>query len=184
MKFHDFVASTFDTVPPPTDQELSECSCDECRHGVSRFVGKEWRTLRSKDVATDQGDANINQLSTRAFHYFLPGFMILALKSHVDSFWIASNILERLASSDSGVGSLKVVQVTINQLSQVQRGVVAQFIERLRGDEQFCPVILASAQENLITGVAKPYPQQEVSDWAQSRLNAHPKPPDLASRRV
>jgi hypothetical protein len=173
----------FACVPYPGDEALTECPCEECRWGVGRFVGKDWQTLRFKDAVSDQDDANIKLLSPTAFQYFLPGLMRLALKSHVDSFWIAMRILDRLTSSDQRMEILKEAQTAIDHLSPEQREVVAQFIERLRGDEDISPVILASAYQNVTTGNAKPYSQRELEEWVRSRLAALRKlnRPDIPS---
>lgn len=170
MGLHELFDSAFVDIPYPGDEALTECPCDECRWGVGRFIGKDWRTLRFKDAVSDQSDANISFLSPAAFHYFLPGLMRLALKRHVDSFWIADQILGRLTACDQMSEKLKYVQTNLDRLSPEQRGVVARFTERLRDDEDISPVILASAHENVRTGIARPYSQRELEEWVRSRL--------------
>src|SRR5262249_36736479 len=88
------IRAAFPKTSHPGDHILSDCWCDECAWSVRNLRGKSWKQLRVEDISGDGGN-----LSLRAFCYYLPGLMCLAVQ-HPDELSLASTIIGGFIASD------------------------------------------------------------------------------------
>lgn len=168
MTLRDEVTFAFSKVPPPGDEALTSCDCEECRWEVGRFRGKRWNRLGPDDFGAEDGGANVALLTPAAFHYFLPGLILVALDHPEERGIILHKVICRLAASDrEGEASRAEVDRFIGRLSGRQRRVLVEFIRRAEGSEPHVPMIWQSAVANLIDGVARPYNFVAALRWVE-----------------
>jgi hypothetical protein len=151
------VINAFAKTPRPEDRSLCACACDECQWGVSKFKGKTWSRLQLSDFGADDGDANIALLTAEAFHYFLPGLLLLVLDSQ-DAGWLLDRIVERLTFSDRASDDRRArVQRDIKHLSSRQRRALHDVLTHLEPSIPHSPLVWKSLMSGLQGGDAIPY---------------------------
>jgi hypothetical protein len=166
MTQRDEVMIAFSKVPYPGDEALTPCGCDECRWEVGRLRGKKWTRLGLDDFGAGDGEANVALLTPAAFHYFLPGLMLVALDHSEARGDILGKVIHRITASDrEGKAARAKVDQVINRLSGRQRQVLADLIRQAEGSEPHVPAIWQSAIANLIDGIATPYDHGTVERW-------------------
>ncbi len=177
MSPRDEVMFAFSKVPYPGDDALACCGCDECRWEVAQLRGKKWTRLSLDDFAA----ANFGLLTPAAFHYFLPGLILLALDHPALLGEIVGTVVRRLTVSDrEGDGARAQVDHGIKRLSSRQRRVVIDVIRQAEGRAPHVPAIWQSALMNLIDGAATPYSQTAVERWLREQTgggSGQPQPP-------
>lgn len=166
MSLRDEAMIAFSKVPYPGDEALTSCDCDECRWEVGRLRGKKWTRLSLDDFGAGDGAANVALLTPAAFHYFLPGLILLALDHPGMTGDILGMVVRRLTASDrEGEAARAKVDQVIKRLSGRQRRVLIELILQAEGSEPHVPAIWQSAITNLIDGVATPYDYSTVERW-------------------
>ncbi len=151
------VINAFAKTPRPEDRSLCACACAECQWEISRFKGKTWSQLQLSDFGADDGDANIALLTAEAFHYFLPGLLLLVLENQ-DSDWLWDRIVGRLTFSDREADDRRArVQTDIQYLSPRQRSALVDVVRHLEPSTPHSPVIWQSLMSSLQDGDAVPY---------------------------
>jgi hypothetical protein len=164
MGLREEIQYAFAKTPYPGDQALTSCSCEEYQWEVCRFRGKKWSRLTLEDVSCGDG-GNVVYLTPAAFHYFLPGLMLLVLDHGLESGTLDCSIVSRFAASDRDEEGIKRVAKMINRLSLRQRRVIVDFLRHLEPTGFQVPEVLRSAIENLHSGDARPYSQEAVEQW-------------------
>jgi hypothetical protein len=168
MELLQAIEAAFAAVPHPGENLLEGCHCDECRWSVSRFVGKDWRSLSHEDAVSDQPDAVIANLSPSAFRFFLPGLMRLAIQHEDEGDMIDFDIEACLTVSDASrdlAAELARIQRRLDLLNEDQRRSIIGFLEHLQAGGSHIPEVLRSASQNVSSGVARPYSQHLAAEW-------------------
>lgn len=80
------IITAFSDVQYPVDK-IAPHDCDECREVEADFSGKDWKTIESEVLEENQG--NMSLMSPKAFHYFLPAYLMRAL----DKFSVVDDLL-------------------------------------------------------------------------------------------
>jgi hypothetical protein len=105
------VESAFAEVPPPDcNDKISNpnCACGECGRLRDAFRGRDWR-----EVATDADTIDNHYpclMSPRAFHYYVPAYLISFLLDE-----------EEYDIPDMIIGSIENVPYLGNELTQAQK---------------------------------------------------------------
>lgn len=171
MSLRQEVLIAFSKTPHPGDESLTSCGCDECQREVGRFKGKKWSRLSIDDVVTDNGDANVNFLTPAAFHYFLPGLILISLDHPEVSERILDTIVLRLVVADrESEDRQKGVEETIKRLTARQKHLLIAVIQQAEDVEPHVPEIWLSAITNLRDGVITPYSQDVVERWLAEKF--------------
>ena len=167
----DEVIIAFSKTPYPGDEALTACSCDECRGEVSRFEGKKWSRLSLQDLREGDCGASIPSLTPTAFHYFLPGLLIVALDNPDIQTLLLGRVIRRLVVSDrAGEARRRNVEQIHKRLSSRQRQVLVDVMRQVEDSVPHDPVTWNSALGNLIGGTVIPYSQASADLWLQERL--------------
>jgi len=82
MSVRESIATAFEAVPYPGDDDIALHECPECRQIREDLRGKSSQVL-ADDVLERRCDS-LPLLSPTAFHYFVPAYMFYSL-SHPDS---------------------------------------------------------------------------------------------------
>ncbi len=166
MGLRDDVMAAFSRVPYPGDEALTSCDCDDCRWEVAQFRGKKWTRLSLDDFGAEDGDANEARLTPAAFHYFLPGLILLALDHPEAASSILGKVIRRFTVSDVERESArsKANQI-LRRLSARQRQVLVEVIRGAGESVPHVPVIWQSAVANLMDGAVTPYASEMVDRW-------------------
>ena len=93
------IINAFANTPHPGDRRLCNCDCEECQWEIALFKNKKWSRLNLDDFGAEDGNASIQLLTAEAFHYFLPGLLLLSI-DHPDAGWLVNQIVSRLTVSD------------------------------------------------------------------------------------
>src|SRR5690606_11299552 len=118
--------------PLPGDDRLCACDCDECQWEIANFKNKKWSRLQPSDFDAENGGANVSFLTPEALHYFMPGFLLLAI-DHPEFDWLLSRTFSRLVISDSASEkSREHVRKLFTRLSLAQRAVLFSVLEHER----------------------------------------------------
>jgi hypothetical protein len=164
----DLLAETraaFPAAPYPGDAMLSHCWCEECVWSVRNLRGKPWTQLRIEDGVGGEGGF----LSDRAFHYYLPGLLCLALQ-HPDETHLASEINARLVVLDRAAPTeAEVVVERVRRLTPRQRVVIVRFLIRLSDQGWQAPVLTEAALSAVRDGQVMPVDSEELMRWCRSR---------------
>jgi hypothetical protein len=171
-------------VPCPGDEALTSRNGDECRWEVGRLRGKEWTRLSLDDFGANDGAANVALLTPAAFHYFLPGLILLALDHPGMAGDILGKVVRRLTASDrEGEAARAKVDQVIKRLSGRQRRVLIDLIRQAEGSGPHVPAIWRSAIMNLIDGVATPYDYGAVERWHSEEYGGRSGLPPASGER-
>jgi hypothetical protein len=125
------VINAFSKTPHPGDERLCSCHCEECQWEVTRFKGKKWTQLTLDDLATGGrgGEANVFLLTAEAFHYFLPG-LVLLIDVNEGMEWLVRDVVSRLVVSDRHTESRREsVGNVIRKMNPEQRSVLLPVVE-------------------------------------------------------
>lgn len=183
MRQREEIQGAFSKTPYPGDEALRACPCEECRWEVRCFRGKRWSRLRPEDVSAADG-GNVAALTPAAFHYFLPGFLLLILDQPEEVGTLVHSIIDRLATSDrEGDEGLQRVNRNIKQLTMRQRRVLASFLNLLREKEPHVPEVWRSAIENLLSKKVQSYSQATVEQWLAEKCGWHQPPASRAGHQ-
>jgi hypothetical protein len=164
MAIREDIIHAFSKTPYPGDEALTECSCPECRWEVQGFVGKRWSRITLADFVDEE--ARIPALSPAAFHYFLPGLMLLVLDHLAEAEFLQSWIIDRFTCPDYRVErQLPRVNNTLRRLTARQREVVVAFIRDIEPNACLVPEILRATIAGLQSGEAQPYSLTVVQEW-------------------
>ncbi len=166
MSLRQDVMIAFSKVHHPGDDSLTVCPCDECQWEVARFKGKKWSRLSLADVSTES--ANIFLLTPAAFHYFLPGLLLLIL-DHPDADSLLGRIISRLVVSDQASEAERAnVEQFVSRLSARQRQVLVEIVRQAHDSASYSPVVWNSAIANLRGDVVSPYSSEALEQWCIS----------------
>jgi hypothetical protein len=158
------IRAAFPATPYPGDATLSDCWCEECAWSLRNLRGKSWKQLRVEDVGGDGG-----YLSHKAFRYYLPGLLCLAVQ-HPDELDLSCEINARLLISDKDASKdAAEVQETVRRLSTRQRGVMSRFLLWLRDQGWQAPMLIEAALRAVRDGQVEPYDSDELMRWCRSR---------------
>ena len=158
------IRAAFPASPYPGDPVLSDCWCEECEFSVRNLRGKSWKQLRLEDFNGENA-----QLSPRAFHYYLPGLLCLAVQ-HADELSLACEVNARLVVSDLDPPERSVaVQETVSRLSMKQRRAVARFLQWLAGQGWQAPLLVETALKAVRDRRVEPYSHEKLTAWCRSR---------------
>jgi hypothetical protein len=158
------IRAAFPAAPYPGDVSLSDCRSNECEWSVRSLRGKSWMQLRVEDVG---GDGAF--LSVRAFRYYLPGLLCVALQ-HPDATHLASEINARfVVLARAPPAATEVVLETVLRLSLRQRGVIARFLLWLNEQGWQAPVLIEAALRAVRDGQVIPVIYEELMRWCRSR---------------
>jgi hypothetical protein len=164
----DLLAETRAAFPAshyPGDAMLSDCWCEECEWSVRNLRGKSWTQLRVEDGVGGEGAF----LSVRAFRYYLPGLLCLALQ-HPDETHLASVINARLVVLDRAAPmEAEVILETVRRLTPRQRGVIVRFLTWLSDQGWQAPVLTEAALRAVRDGQVMPVNSEELMRWCRSR---------------
>jgi hypothetical protein len=167
MSLRDEIQYAFAKTPYPGDDALTSCACEECQYSVRRFRGKKWSRLTLADVGDDQG--NVASLTPPAFHYFLPGLLLLVLDQGEQSGSLLHSIADRFAIGDLNVDRNKdgITRVgkMIQRLSHRQRQALADFFRYFESTPLYVPEVMYSAIGNLLSGEVRPYSHRAFEQW-------------------
>jgi hypothetical protein len=156
------VINAFAKTPRPEDRSLCACTCAECQWDISKFKGKTWSRLQLSDFGAEDGDANIAVLTAEAFHYFLPGLLLLVLDSQ-DAGWLLDRIVGRLTFSDREADDRRArVHKDIKHLSPRQRRALVDVLGHLEPSIPHSPVVWQSLMSSLHRSDAVPYSFAEL----------------------
>jgi hypothetical protein len=151
------VINAFAKTHRPADHSLCACDCAECQWDISKFKGKTWSRLQMSDFGADDGDANIALLTPEAFHYFLPGFLLLVLDNQ-DARWLLDRIVDRLTISDREADDRRArLHQDIKYLSPRQKQSLVDVFGHLEPSVPHASVIWQSLISSLKAGDAIPY---------------------------
>jgi hypothetical protein len=158
------IRAAFPLSPYPGDAVLSDCWCEECAFSVRNLRGKSWRQLRLDDFNGEN-----SHLSLRAFRYYLPGLLCLAVQ-HPDELNLACEVNARLVVSDREAPERTTeVQETVGRLSAKQGRVVARFLQWLAGQAWQAPVLVEAALRAVRDRSVEPYRHEELMAWCRAR---------------
>jgi hypothetical protein len=157
MALRDEVLFAFSKTPYPGDDALTSCNCDDCRWEVARLRGKKWTRLSLDDFGAEDGDSNVTLLTPAAFHYYLPGLLLLVLDHPEETEgWLLSSVISRLTIPENADAATRsTVEGIITRLSTRQREVLVALIEHVPAADH--PVRVQSALSNLRDGAVSPY---------------------------
>ena len=156
MSLRDKIVFAFSRTPYPGDNALTSCNCEDCRWEVARLRGKKWTRLTLDDFGAEDGDANVALLLPAAFHYYLPGLLLLLVDHPEAQDWLLDRVLSRLAVPAIADAELRSrVEGIVKRLSAEQREAVTAVIEQVTANEQ--AIHVQSALSNLRDGAVTPY---------------------------
>jgi hypothetical protein len=159
------IRAAFPAAPYPGDATLSDCWCDECAWSLRNLRGKSWMRLRVEDGVGGEGAF----LSVRAFRYYLPGLLCLAVQ-HPDEYSLSSRVNEGLVVSDgAATKEAEAVRETVHRLSPRQRGVLARFLFWLDGQGWQAPILIEAALGAVREDRVTPFDLEELMRWCRSR---------------
>jgi hypothetical protein len=158
------IRAAFPALSYPGDAVLSDCWCDECEFSVRNLRGKSWRQVRLEDFNGENA-----QMSPRAFRYYLPGLLCLAVQ-HPDELDLACEVNARLIVSDLDPPErAKAIRETLSRLSVRQRRAVARFLQWLGGQGWQAPILVEAALKAVKGRRVEPYSHGELMAWCQTR---------------
>jgi len=164
MVLIDDIRAAFPTSPYPGDHILSNCWCDDCEFSVRNLRGKSWKQLRLEDFNGESAD-----MSLRAFRYYLPGLMCLAVQNPDDSS-LSSMVGSRFIVSDvEPLARMAEVQETVNRLSMQQRRAVASFFQWMACQERQSPLLVEAAMKSVMSRRVEPYRHNELLAYYSNR---------------
>lgn len=73
------ILAAFSAVPPPDEKDITPCGCEECQLIQADLKDQHWQTL--PDDTLERHHDSLSLLSPRAFCFFLPSYLLAALKS-------------------------------------------------------------------------------------------------------
>jgi hypothetical protein len=175
MALREEILYAFSKTPRPTDGDLTSCPCDECQWEVRRFRGQTWIRLTWEDLGED---GNVFFLTPEAFHYFLPGLMLLALDDPEDGSGLLGKIVSRIVISDraseqdrEGAGRI------LKRLSPRQRQLLIDLLRQSEDTAPHIPAIWGSAIRNLSGRNVSSYAQADIEQWLVAHGLKRPEPP-------
>jgi hypothetical protein len=133
MSVRESIASAFKEVPYPGDDQIALHECAECRQIRDDLRGKSLQVLA--DGVLERRFDSLPLLSSIAFHYFVPAYMLYSL-SHPDS-EVAFFTFQGL-----GIAGIDAIDLERFRLfSRQQREAVIAFLEffkshKINGDDQ------------------------------------------------
>jgi len=130
------IALAFTNVSYPK-AEIAPHDCDECREVSRTFANQDWKTISSKILEENYG--NISLLSSEAFHYFLPAFLIYSLNNFNDNFVCEFTIYSVSPSKKDIKERLDFWQYKFEHFSLEQINVVYEFLDlvEMKKDDYF-----------------------------------------------
>jgi len=157
MSLRDEVLFAFSRTSYPGDDALTSCNCEDCRWEVARLRGKKWTRLSLDDFGAEDGNANVALLLPAAFHYYLPGLLLLLLDHPEETQgWLLDRVLSRLTIPETAdAGWRTKVEGIVKRLSARQREVAIAVIEQAKPPNHGLHV--QSALSNLRDGAVTPY---------------------------
>ncbi len=162
------IRAAFPAKPYPGNATLSDCWCEECEWSVRNLRGKSWMQLQVEDGVGVEGAI----LSYRAFRYYLPGLLCLAVQ-HPDESHLASEINGRLVVLDRDVPErAEAVRETVHRLSPRQRGVVARFLLWIGDQGWQAPILIEAALRAVRDGQVVPISLDELMRWNRSQMSS------------
>jgi hypothetical protein len=160
------IRAAFPASPYPGDAILSDCWCDECAFGVRNLRGKSWKELRLDDFNGEN-----DHLSPRAFRYYLPALLCLAVQ-HPDDLKLSCEVNSRLIISDLAPPQRsKQVRETITSLSLRQRRVLVRFLRWLGDQGWQAPVLVDAAVKAVWDKRVEPFSHEEVMAWCRAQAS-------------
>ncbi len=121
--------AAFSKVPRPAEDALTDCDCDESQFEVAGFWGKTWFRLGLDDFHGEVGDANEAFLTPAAFHYFLPGLILLAIDHPECREHLLASIVRCLVPLEhEGEAGRDRVAPYFNRLSPRQKRVIGELL--------------------------------------------------------
>ncbi len=158
------IRAAFPSAPFPGDGILSDCWCEECAWSVRNLRGKSWKQLRVEDIGGDGGS-----LSARAFRYYLPGMLCLAVQ-HPEDLSLASEINARLVASDLDPPErVESVRETVSRLSPRQRRVVVRFLRWVGHQGWQAPMLIDAALSAVGDRGVELYSQEGLMAWCRAQ---------------
>jgi hypothetical protein len=166
MSSREAVLYAFSRTPPPGEDALTSCNCEECRWDVARLRGKKWTRLSPDDFGASDGGANFALLTPSAFHYYLPGLLLLALDHPDLAPEFIAKIINRLTAPDSTAEArLPRIAQLIKRLTLRQREVLVEFLHQAAPSTPHVPPIWEAAIASLIGGSPSFYSATAVDQW-------------------
>ncbi len=79
------IEGAFPVGEPPSDHELRNDHCSECKETIGRFIGKRWPDVSVADLS---GNPSPALLTAAGFRYYLPAMMLRSMeaKTRLDCF--------------------------------------------------------------------------------------------------
>lgn len=184
MDLRNEVMIAFSKVAYPGDDRLTACGCEECRWEVGRFRGKRWNRLTLDDFGALDGGANFALLTPAAFHYFLPGLLMLALDDLKTGRYLLDQVIGRITASDrEGEQARREAEQVVKRLTLRQRQVLVALLRQAEGPIPDVPVIWLSAIVNLTDGIVAPYAHDSVERWLAEKYGGRSGYPQAAKVR-
>lgn len=151
------VINAFAKTPHPGDHSLCKCDCDECQWEIATFKSKRWSRLGLTDFCPQDGNANVALLTAEAFHYFLPGLVLLTI-DNPGADWLVGRIVNRFTVSDQESDDrLQRVRKDISRLSPAQRQAMISVARHWQAAGVLTPVVGQSLIAGLHDSDVVPY---------------------------
>jgi rubrerythrin len=82
MGLKETIKKAFADVPYPGDNNITRCPyhCAECRRVAEFFKGKDWNGQPAEELRGNH--VALSLFTPEAFHYFLPGYMLVSLDTY------------------------------------------------------------------------------------------------------
>ena len=168
--------NAFAKVLHPGDAALCFCPCGECQWQVAEFKGKKWSQLKVDDFGVEKEGANVALLTPTAFHYFLPGLVLLTL-DNPDGVWLVDRIIHRLIASHQDTEEHRSsVQDVIKRLSTRQRAALIDAVATWRLMVICAPTIWECLIATLRDGKVTQYSVSAIEDYNGKLLASHLRP--------
>lgn len=157
----------FADVEYPGDGALGISSPSEWDSMLRRLRGKNWRAVTVDDFDAQGGlEEGVQALSLKAFIYYLPGLVRIALSDQNSRYAVSHALLSMFTWPDNLNRTPDQQNRVIAALSPARRSFLISFLEEMQLlDSCLCSVLVDSAKTNLRAGNVTPYQQADVDRW-------------------
>ena len=124
---------TFPLDTPPSQNEITECDCWECKEIRAKFQKIAWWLAEPELLKSE--DVELTLFSPKAFHYFFPAYMLISLESFVPENPILYKAVSALSPTKTPPDDAHYLK-RVSQFTATQVKVIIQFLELILQDER------------------------------------------------
>jgi hypothetical protein len=129
------IIEAFAPAERPSKKHIATHECEECGELRETFADLEWNSIPAEII-----DSNFGQLplfSARAYHYFLPAYILRCLDEFDSSNMVCEFTIYSLSPSLSTQEDRKWFSERQRQFTETQRGAITAFLKLIKATEEF-----------------------------------------------